>query len=113
MILAAQIAKKRGDLQQTKILLARASANPASQDQTEPEENPRDPVERGIAFILLGNIYEEELNHELAQFSKLEAKRLSKHVKIGDPGEGRGSRTATFSEISAVVIFLVRPLGRY
>ena len=60
-----------------------------------------------------GNIYEEELNHELAQFSKLEAKRLSKHVKIGDPGEGRGSRTATFSEISAVVIFLVRPLGRY
>ena len=113
MILAAQIAKQRGDLQQTKILLARASANPASQDQTEPEENPCDPVERGIAFILLGNIYEEELNHELAQFSKLEAKRLSKHVKIGDPGEGIYLIAAEMFEKSSLKGFSQQMLAQY
>ena len=89
MILAAMVTKKRGDLYQTKVLLSRASANPDEEDQTVPESAPTNALERSIAFILLSIIYEEELNHQMTQFSALEAERIGKYyVMDGIPGKG-------------------------
>ena len=87
MILAAMVTQKRGDLYQTKVLLSRASANPDCEDQTGPESSPvSNALERAIAFILLSSIYESELNHQMTQFSALEAERIGAHFALDLPG---------------------------
>ena len=86
MILAAVLAKERGNVQQAKILLSRAAANPDSEDQTVKETIPPNAIERSIAYILISNLHTDELEDQLAKFATLEAERLSNKIETAFPG---------------------------
>jgi len=113
MILAAVLAKERGNITQAKILLSRAAANPDSEDQTVKESNPSNVLERAIAYILISNLHTDELEDQLAKFASLESDRLCKKIDTALPGKAIFLIAAEMFACSAVRGVSQKMLAQY